>query len=34
MTVGEGDEEIRWSVRVLGVDVFEGGKITVVIVVV
>lgn len=34
MAVGEGDKEVRWSIRVLGIDVFEGREITVIIVVV
>jgi hypothetical protein len=34
MTIGEGNEEVRWSISVLGVDIFEGREIAVVIVVV
>jgi hypothetical protein len=34
MTIGEGNEEVRRSIRVLGVDVFECREITVVVVVV
>jgi hypothetical protein len=34
MAVGEGDEEVRWSIRVLGVDVFQSWEIAMVIVIV
>jgi len=34
MAVGEGDEEVRWSIRVLGIDIFECREITVIIVIV
>jgi hypothetical protein len=33
VAVGEGDEEVRRSIRVLGVYVFESGQIAVIVVV-
>jgi hypothetical protein len=34
VAVGEGDKEVRWSIRVLGIDVFECRETTVIIVIV